>query len=205
MMSTVAVCVPSIPVRRVQLAAALRTVAQQSRLPEQIHVEVDVGRTGAAATRNRVWRRATTDWIAFLDDDDELMPDHLETLLEHADDGVDLVYSWFDLPEAEDPLAVLVDGVLRSPFGVEFGPEQRDYLMTRGNFIPVTVLVRRGLLEDVDGFPTPGTERWPDEHCEDWGCWRDMLQVGATFRHVPRRTWTWHHHGRNTSGRNDRW
>lgn len=203
-MTTVAVCVPSIPVRRVQLAAALRSVAQQTRLPDEIHVEVDSLRTGAARTRNRAWRRATTEWVAFLDDDDELMPDHLEVLLDHAR-GADLVYSWFDLPEAEDPLAVPVDGTLRSPFGVAFGPEQQDYLLTKGNFIPVTVLVRRQMLLDVDGFPVPGTPRWPDAHCEDWGCWRDMIHFGATFRHVPRRTWTWHHHGRNTSGRSDRW
>lgn len=200
MRDTVAVCVPAIPTRRVQLAAALRSVAQQTRLPEQLHVELDTSRSGAAVTRNRAWRRADTSWIAFLDDDDELMPEHLEVLMDHRD-GADLVYSWFELPEAPDPLAVPVDGVLRSPFGVEFGPEQAEYLLTTGNFVPVTVLVRRDLLQDVDGFPIPGTERWPDDHCEDWGCWRDMVAAGAAFRHVPRRTWIWHHHGRNTSGR----
>lgn len=203
-MSTVAVCVPSIPPRRELLDRALRSVTRQTLLPDEIQVEVDFERTGAAATRNRAWRRSRSQWVAFLDDDDEFLPDHLEVLMDHRD-GADLVYTWFELPEAADPLAVRVAGQLRSPFGVDFGPEQAAYIKGTGNFIPVTVLVARELLEAVDGFPIPGTPRWPDAHCEDWGCWRDMLDLGAVFRHVPRRTWVWHHHGANTSGRSDRW
>lgn len=199
-----AVCVPSIPPRATQRAVALDSVFRQTRLPDEVHVALDVDRKGAAATRNRAWRAATTEWVAFLDDDDELYPDHLRLLLENAG-RADLVYSWFDVPQAPDPLAVRVNGQLRSPFGVEFGVEQATYIQGEGNFIPVTVLVRRDLLEDADGFPEPRSERWPHRECEDWGLWRELLDLGARFQHVPERTWRWNHHGGNTSGRPDRW
>jgi hypothetical protein len=197
---TVAVCVPTIPPRRPQLRAAVQSVLEQRRQPDELIVVADVNGDGAAATRNRAWRRASADWVAFLDDDDVLHPQHLECLLEHASDA-DLVYPWFDLPIGVDPLAVEVDGRLRSPFGVTFGDEQARYVEEKGNFIPVTVLVRRRWLELVDGFPQPGSKRWPHGECEDWGCWRDLLRAGARFKHVPERTWTWNWHGRNTSGR----
>lgn len=34
---------------------------------------------------------------------------------------------------------------------------------------------------------------------------RALLERGAKFSHLNHRTWTWHWHGANTSGRPDRW
>jgi hypothetical protein len=113
----------------------------------------------------------------------------------------DVVYPWFHLPTGVDPLFVHRNGELVPAFGVPFGDEQLNHLLTQGNFIPVTVLVRRAWLEFVDGFPTPGTARWPHAECEDWGCWQDLARYGARFKHVPERTWTWRWHGLNTSGK----
>ena len=70
---------------------------------------------------------------------------------------------------------------------------------------PVTILVRRELLIEVDGFPIPGTPEWPHEDCEDWACWRRIRDAGGVFVHTPEVSWLWHHHGQNTSGRGDRW
>lgn len=182
------------------LTLALDSILRQTRVPDELIVVVDHDGAGAGPTRNRAWRRASADWIAFLDDDDVLYPHHLETLLDHTDD-VDLVYPWFDLPRGTDPLYVRRAGQLVPAYGVEFGDEQREYVLTEGNFVPVTVLVRRSWLEKVDGFPRPGSERWPHAECEDWGCWQDLLRAGARFRHVPERTWVWNWHGANTSGK----
>ncbi len=182
------------------LREAVDSALRQVCAPNEIHVSIDHVGVGAAANRNDAWRSAKTDWVAFLDDDDLLFPNHLSTLLEFSDDA-DLVYPWFELREGPDPLYVPRNGQLTPAFGVPFGDEQRDYVLTRGNFIPVTVLVRRELLEDVGGFPQPGSVEWPHETCEDWGCWQRMLRAGAKFRHVPERTWRWRWHGKNTSGR----
>ena len=199
-MTSVAVCITSIPSRRKMLREAVDSAVRQVRVPDELHVSIDHVGVGAAANRNAAWRAASTEWIAFLDDDDLLFPQHLSTLLELSD-GADLIYPWFELHEGPDPLYVPRNGQLTPAFGVPFGDEQKRYIFTSGNFIPVTVLVRRELLADVGGFPQPGTVEWPHETCEDWGCWQRLLRAGATFRHVPQRTWRWRWHGKNTSGR----
>jgi glycosyltransferase involved in cell wall biosynthesis len=196
----VAVCIPTIPPRRALLREALVSVLEQTRPVDEIIVVTDVDGDGAGPTRNRAWRRASADWVAFLDDDDMLGPTHVETLLAHSAEA-DVVYPWFHLPTGVDPLFVHRNGELVPAFGVPFGDEQLNHLLTQGNFIPVTVLVRRAWLEFVDGFPTPGTARWPHAECEDWGCWQDLARHGARFKHVPERTWTWRWHGLNTSGK----
>lgn len=200
MTDTVAICVPTIPPRREYLRQAVSSALDQTYPVNELIVVTDHEAYGAAATRNRAWHRASSTWIAFLDDDDTLMAHHVQQLVAHSDEA-DLVYPWFDLPHGVDPLSTRVDGELCSPLGVPFGDEQARYVMEEGNFIPVTVLVRRSYLEKVDGFPTPGSARWPHAECEDWGCWQDLLRAGARFRHVPERTWTWRWHGRNTSGK----
>jgi hypothetical protein len=205
--------VPTIPRRRDQLDRALRSVGDQT-IPADVtlsvRVTLDENGDGAAVTRNRAWRdEPDVDWIAFLDDDDELRPEHVGACLARAQEtGADLVYPWFNIHNsagqdisANDPLSVPVDGRYVSPYGVPFDDALRRELLTRNNFIPVTVLVRRALLDEVGGFPVPNTPEWPESCCEDWGLWRRLLNVGAKFEHLPRRTWIWRWHGANTSGK----
>ena len=124
----------------------------------------------------------TTDWVAFLDSDDELKPNHLRACARHATlTGADVMYPWFD---GYDPMGM---------FGVPFDPE----LLRRRNYIPVTVLARTAMVKAVGGFADH-----PDEHgdpCEDWGLWLKLLDLGAKFSHLPQRTWIWHPGG--TRGR----
>lgn len=214
-MTTVAVCVPSIPTRESLLRRAVASVERQVVHPGVrvvVHVAVDEDGAGAAATRNRAWRDVDddVDWVAFLDDDDELGPDHVQLCLNRAlETGADLVYPWFsilnasgqDVTASSDPLRAPVGGRYVSPYGVPFDDDLRRELTTRNNFIPVTVLVRRRLLAAVGGFPIPQTPEWPETCCEDWALWRRLLDAGARFEHLPRRTWFWHWHGGNTSGR----
>jgi hypothetical protein len=84
--------------------------------------------------------------------------------------------------------------------------------LSKRNFIPINVLVRRHALAVVNGFPNPGSPEWSHNDCEDWGCWLRLRDAGFTFSHTPEETWTWHHWGwgapdqpGNTSGKADRW
>jgi glycosyltransferase involved in cell wall biosynthesis len=191
--TTIGIAIPSIPPRGNMLRRALGSATRQHRMPDAISVVMDADGEGAAATRNRAWRALTTDFVAFLDDDDELYAHHLDALLACAlENEADLVYPWFDVEGGTDPLAVMHDGALQSPLGVPFGPEQAGFLRD-ANFIPVTFLVRRWVLEDTGGFPT-------DHHPEDWAFLVRALDVGAKIVHLPERTWAWHHHLANTSG-----
>jgi glycosyltransferase involved in cell wall biosynthesis len=213
MSNTITVAIPSIPPREHYLARALRSVDAQTLRPDHVSVVVDRNGEGAAATRNRAWQAADTEWIAFLDDDDEFLPHHLEHLLAVAlETGADLVYPWHDIKDpAGNPKGDVLNGR-----GVPFRPwllfgrpvaevVDPDDMTADGpnaqNFVPITVLVRRELLVRVGGFPQPP----PGEACEDWRCWRRMVHAGAKFVHTPEVTWIWHHHGANTQGEPARW
>lgn len=205
-MTTVGVAIPSIPPRQPLLRQAVDSALDQTLTPTQISVVVDYERQGAAATRNRAWRMLDTDWVAFLDDDDLFHRHHLRACLMHAETtGADLIYPWFDIEGGTDPLACTVNGELVNPFGVEFGPEQAAYVCDVANFVPVTTLVRRSLLEEIGGFPQPGSDEWPHPQAEDWGILINVIRAGGKIAHLADRTWIWRHHGANTSGDPTRW
>lgn len=170
--------IPTLPSRAEQLVRALWSVHGQTYPAADVHVVLDEHREGAAATRNRGLELVQTEWVAFLDDDDELKPHHLRACARHmALTDADLVYPGFD---GEDPTGM---------FGKAFDP----LLLARRNYIPVTVLTRTELVRAVGGF-----ENHPDpdgKPCEDWGLWLKLLDAGASFSHLPQRTWVWHLRG----------
>jgi glycosyltransferase involved in cell wall biosynthesis len=190
---SVTVLIPTIPTRPHLLNRACASVTEQS-VPHEIVIERDDNRTGAAATRNRALERVTTEFVAFLDDDDELERNHLEVLTStQAATGADLVYSWFWPVDGHDPF-----GWFGRPFDA---PALRER-----NYIPITVLARTELVKDVGGFTNIPTYKLGDgAACEEWIMWLDLLDAGAKFVHAPERTWRWNHHGQNTQGCADRW
>lgn len=209
MRPTVATITPTIPPRRKRLRHALASIIEQDFQPDAVMVEVDHRRQGPTDLRNRMVWKSGTEWVAFLDDDDEWLPFHLNKLLDHAlETGADLVYPWFDLvihgnvDNAKNPLAVWG----KSPYKREFDDEAARCLREHANFIPITCLVRREAFMDVGGFqPHPNADPAPANQFEDWGTWIAMLDAGAKFSHLPLRTWRWTWDGKNTSGRPDRW
>jgi glycosyltransferase involved in cell wall biosynthesis len=172
------------------LDRALASVTAQQSVPRAVAVEKDCTHAGAAATRNAGLAKVTTEWVAFLDSDDTMNPEHLRLLTAHQrETGADLVYPWFDVVGGTDPFP--------DREGQPFDPE----LMRTRNTVPVTVLVRTDLLRDAGGFQPKGP---PENPCDDWGAWEALLAAGAVFSHLDRRTWKWIW-GDNTSGRGDRW
>lgn len=184
--------IPSIPPRvQTHLHRAVDSVLQQDRPVDAISVSIDHRRAGSASNRTRALSGVGTEWSALLDDDDAWNTDHVRLLLEHAQEtGADLVYPWFEVPGGFDPWP-----------GTEGRPFDEERLR-RENYIPITVLVRTDLLWDVGGFHARGPA---DNPCDDWGTWERLLEAGATFAHLPRRTWLWNWHDGNTNGRADKW
>ena len=199
----VTVIIPTIPERRELLARAYASVLAQSLPPAATFIIDDVNREGAATTRNKALDRVLTRWVAWLDDDDEFLPSHIEALVRDIRRSrVGMVYSYAQFVGGRDPLATSVDGKLVLPFGVPFGVEQRRHLREVGNFIPVTWLAETSLVKRVGGFPQPGTfTAVASGDCEDYGLLLRMLDAGADFHHVPEVTWRYHFHGANTGGR----
>lgn len=193
-MSVTAV-IPTIPPRADLLCKAVASAAPQV---DAISIAVDSEHQGAPATRTRALRAAQTEWVAFLDDDDEWLSWHVERLLATArESGADYVFSYFTIRA--------------------YGGNLRDDLDPLGNFgrvfdpvtphqTTITTLVRTELAQSV-GFrePPEGLFIEGQRHGEDFQFTLDCVAAGAKIVHLPERTWIWNHHGANTSGRPDRW
>lgn len=201
---TVAVCIPTVPGREDLLMRAELSVMKQERQPDQFLTEVDTGRTGAAATRNRLLAKVTTDVVAWLDDDDWLGPLHLKACMRVLENTptVDLVYPRPQMVNGRDPTAVTHQGRFPvSPWGIRFTQEMAAHIRHVGSFIPITHLVRTEVVRRVGGFP-PG--RMLDNgryQGEDERYLISLLDAGAAFEHVDQKTWYWYTNPHSTAGK----
>lgn len=180
----VTVCIAAHParLRNGMLSRAFNSVIAQTQQPEVILVVNDTERHGAGWTRSVLLDRVDTEWIAWIDSDDEWEPEHLAKLVEHAraTDSV-FVYSWF---HGNDPLGHM---------GRPFDP-------CRPHHTTMAVLVRTDIANRVGFYPSsPG----PFSN-EDWlfivGVSEIACREGLTMSHLPEKTWHYHQQGQNTSG-----
>ena len=115
----ITVCIAAHPARfrgPALLNRALASVVAQTLSPAAIHVVNDVDRQGAGWTRRTLLESVDTEWLAWLDSDDEWMPEHLEKLHRVAVDTDSVyVFSWM---HGADPLGA----------GPEDDPPGRTYL-----------------------------------------------------------------------------
>ena len=190
--SSVTVIIASHPARMKNgmLDRAVHSVSRQLTQPAEIMIVNDIDASGSDITRNKALAKVTTRWTAFLDSDDEWLPNHLSVLLRNISSNLDVIYTGCRVIDAYGQVMPLQEEWGR--FGKEFDPD----LLMQKSYIPVTSLVRTKLAQYVGGF-TYG----PDSEYDDWGLYRNMLIQGAKFKHVPEITWIWHHHGANSSGK----
>lgn len=185
----VTVVIPTHParVRNGMTKRAVGSVLGQTHPASAIIIEHDLDKAGAAITRNSGLQKVTTEWVAFLDSDDQLKPNHLATLVQGAQEsGADYVYSWYDaVGFGKDPLP---------HFGKIFDPENPTQTT-------ITTLVRTELAQSV-GFrkPPPGAMIQGERYGEDFQFTVEVIAAGGKIVHVPNRTWLWNYHGMNTSG-----
>lgn len=190
---TVCVVIPSIPPRRHEfLPLALSSVFAQEYPIDQVSIAVDTHRQGAWATRQRALDAASTDYVAFLDDDDELYPQHVSHLMECMQQTEsDYCFSYFDTTRTGDVL-----GTFGKPFNAN---EPHSTTMC--------VLVRTKLAQQI-GFREPPSDATVGN--EDWLFTLGCINAGAKITHLAEQTWFWRHHvgvpgTGNTSGLSSRW
>jgi glycosyltransferase involved in cell wall biosynthesis len=190
MADDITIIVPHIPPRGLLLARLVETIGHQTRQPETVIIETDINREGAAVVRTRALMQATTDWVAFVDDDDTLLPSHLAHLLLCAlEFEADVVWPWFEVMAGTDPFP--------EHRGRQWNPDDP-------HMFPITTLVRTHMAQDIGGFcaePHPSGKILGEDH----PFFLALSKEGAKFRHLDEITWQWWHNTYNTSGLPDRW
>lgn len=185
----ITIVTPTIPPRIKLLNRAMDSVAKQTWPPDNISIAIDHQRWGAARTRNRALFAAQTTWVAFLDDDDTLKPQHLMRLKERQEEtGADVVVPWFDVVGGSDPFP-----------GGEHIPWDPEHPYS----FPISNLVRREFALDVGGFPDVQVSAMCA--AEDWFFWMALRDAGAKVERLYERTWNYHMGHGNTSGVSSRW
>lgn len=168
-MTSVTVITPTLAERATLLAELRVSLGAQPLSVRWLH-RVDQDAIGPAQLRNELCAQATTEWLAFVDDDDLLYPTHLTTLLQHSREA-DVVYSLCDVS------------------GRDWQPEHDCGLQSLGayNSVPVTSIVRASWFARVGGFPL-------GERDEDWALWLALRDAGARFACVHEKTWLYRFH-----------
>lgn len=187
----VTICIPTIAPRSHFLKQAKESVQRQTHKVAETIVIEDKERVGAYATRNAAMMLSETEWTGFLDDDDKLLPHHVEHLLHVAEENdADFVWGWFEVEGGTDP------------FPQARGAQIKD--VSRPHCIPITFMCRTYFMHDafyhMGGFQFDheGLGKW---EVQDRPFIVDILhRQGAKPFASPEITWTWRHHHHNTSG-----
>lgn len=160
-----------------RMSVVLQTTAPVVHLVETTVCSSD---DGPGPMRNRLIEQAILeydcDWIALLDDDDLLDPEHLEVLTAAAEANPDAALIYPDCRVTLDN--VEVD---RRKFW-----RQREWdpvAIQRHNWIPVTVLLNVKAWGRHGGFPRAA--------CEDWELWKKFAAAGEQVVYVDQVTWTY--------------
>jgi hypothetical protein len=180
----ITVCIAAHPARFTSglLKRALASVVDQTLQPNRILILNDTAREGVGVIRQRLLEQVRTEWVAWIDSDDEWSPEHLEKLYRTATETDSVyVFSWF---HGGDPLG---------HFGLPFNP-------CTPHHTTMNVLVRTDIAQEV-GFP-------PNQHGrhanEDWafitGVSKLACERGLKMTHLAERTWTYHQGHGNSSG-----
>jgi len=192
----VTVVVPAMN-REALVGRALASVGRQSVAPARVLVVDDASddgtaaaaeaagaevlrmpvRSGSGPARNAAIEAATTEWVAFLDSDDEWWPEHLATVLRHGGAGHDLVST----------CAVSTGGRwLGSPTPGPLPVTPRTMLVPSDVVVTSATLVRREALLDAGLFrPLP--------RAQDMDVWIRVLERGSGVV-VGEATATYHEH-----------
>ena len=163
----IAVVTPSKPSRANLLLECKQSVESQTLQPVCHSILVDEKLEGPAIIRNRIVQSlpAEITALAFIDDDDLLLPQHLELLVEQIENN-DVIYS---------PPTGYGSGSIH-----EFNAKE----LPGRNHLGMTSLVRRSMFEKVGGFD-------PKAKFEDWDLWKRILKAGGRFCYVPTATWVY--------------
>ena len=169
------------------IGRAIESVLVQSRRPEEIIV-VDDGSTdgtagviqgygsdvryiyqekaGASIARNRGIEETSSEWIAFLDADDEWLPEKLKAQMALMERNPDLVWSYTNyivkqVSDGSEKLSHRSDEIIRLLAGKEYFEDYLQAYLIGAPTSTITIVVRRDVLKEAGMF-LPG-QKWAQD------------------------------------------
>ena len=142
---------------------------------------------GPAYPRNIGIKKASSDWICFLDSDDSWYPEKLETMLLHLD-GSDLIYHGVDLIDDSGKSKPLISRQLKYPVFQDLMLKGHN-----GRIINSSVCARKEIIEKVDGL----SENRLLIGVEDADLWLKISRYTERFKYISKRLGTYHLEGEN--------
>jgi glycosyltransferase involved in cell wall biosynthesis len=196
---SVTVIIASIPTRTEYRQRSIKSALKQTMKPDEVMVEIDYARRGAALTRDLMLKECHTKYVCVLDDDDWLLPNHIETLYGVAEkEDADLVYPWHRLS---------IEGHgshLEKWRGVPWDNNNIHQ-------VPITWLAKTSSLKRAGGFAhnfdtfSDNRDETGNRIGEDYLMIHKMVERNMKIIHVDEETWVWNWDGTGTHGRPDRW
>lgn len=134
------------------------------------------GKTGGGAARNVACRQACGEWLAFLDDDDEFLPDKIETQVVFTMEN-DLDMSWQDVAWYNEEGKLVEHRYLNHCKDFSRDGLLRAHLLTP--ICPTSIyLLKKELFDRIEGFGEVATG-------QDWWLMLRCIEAGARIGYMP--------------------
>jgi glycosyltransferase involved in cell wall biosynthesis len=195
----VTICTATIPTRVALLERAIRSVTNQTLKVQEHSIKLDLDKLGQPAVLDQIIQEAKTKYVAILDDDDELLPNHIELLYKKIiETNADLVFPHFRYSNLSDA------GHLEKFRGLPWdnsNPHQ----------VAITWIAKRQSILDVGGFSGDfdvnsfEVDNQGNRIGPDFNLIKKLAKANKHITNIPEITWIYHVGHPSTLGMPIRW
>ena len=195
----VTIITATIPPRADLLARAVKSVEAQTLQPAAHLIMEDSNKLGGAAIKDKLLKKVKTKYVAVLDDDDELLPQHIEVIYKCiTESDADLVYPWFRYQTSGNA------GHLERYFGVAWSNEDVHQ-------VPITWIAKTLTIKRAGGFSegyepeSMNVDSSGNRIGDDFILIQRLVAHDRIIKHHPEITWIYHDDRQSTLGMPSRW
>lgn len=195
----VTVCTATIPTRVDLLERASKSVQNQTLKVKDHSIKLDLEKLGQPLILDQIIKEAKTKYVAILDDDDELLPNHIELLYKKiVETEADLVFPHFKYSNLSDA------GHLEKFRGLPWdnnNPHQ----------VPITWIAKRKTILEVGGFSgdfdvlSYEIDNQGNRIGNDFNLIKKLAQANKHITNISEITWIYHVGHPSTLGMPIRW
>lgn len=199
LIADVTICTATISTRTELLKRAIESVKNQTLQPFEHLIILDSNKEGHCIILDKMINQAKTKYVAILDDDDELLPNHIELLYKKiVKTNADLVYPHFKYSN-------LPDGGHLERF------KGKPWDNNHPHQVPITWIAKREAILEVGGF-SEGFDIFSNELDaegnrvgQDFHLIKKLAKSKKYITNIPDITWIYHVGHPSTQGIPIRW